>query len=129
MHLARTILALLITLSVAMLPVAGSAAFIARSGAAPDEIAAQSHPMSEMAEAMDCCPDQASLHDMQPCDQAKVKGHCDSMACCAAQSVSLANAIVFRLNLPTLLGSALPVPVDQVVSLHSGSPLFRPPRV
>jgi len=126
MRLVRMILALIIALSVAMLPVAGSAAPLPRTQATTDKVTVHSHSMSEMAEAMDCCADQATSPGVRPCDQAK--GHCDPLAFCAAQSVSLADAAIFRFDLPRFAGNALPVPGDQVVSLHAGNPPFRPPR-
>jgi hypothetical protein len=127
MRFVRTILALIIALSVAIVPVAGSAAPLPRTQATTDKITAHSHAMSEMAEAMDCCTDQATSPGVRPCDQAK--GHCDPMAFCAAQSVSLADPAIYRFGLPRLAGNALLVPADQVVSLHAGNPPFRPPRV
>lgn len=121
MRFARTITAFVIALSVAMLPVAGSASIVAK----PTEMAASVEKAAgaEMSAAMDdCCPDHAKACDQQG-DQ------CQSMAVCTLQLVSLANVAVSGLKYPALPEISLPILSDQVVPLHSGSPPFRPPRV
>ncbi len=123
MHFARTILALLIALSVAVLPVAGSGASVAGKPETARTMAMHSHS-SDMADPMDCCPSGARA--AQPCDHAN--GRCD-MAFCAAPSVTIANPAAFQVAAPIVLGSALPLPNDQIVSVLRGSPPFRPPRV
>jgi hypothetical protein len=126
MRLVRAILAVVIGLSVAMLPAAGFAAPVINSAAqGPSEAEpAKMTTSSEMPAAMhDCCPDKT---EGQPCDPSN--DHCP-MAFCAAQPVSIASAAVFQLDFPIPVANLLPIPVDQVVSLHSGSPPFRPPRV
>jgi hypothetical protein len=121
----RVIMALVIALSVALLPTAGSAVSIV--GSSQDAHRAVSKDMSmasDMSGAMDeCCPDQAKD---KPCDQSS--NHCP-MVCCAGQLLNLAVFDVFRFNSPTAAGNPLPIPVDQVVAVNSGSPPFRPPRV
>ena len=74
MRFARTIMAFVIALSVAMLPTAGSAIIAAKSTeqGAPVTMNAS----SDMSAAMDdCCPDHT-----KPCDQNN--DHCQSMASC-----------------------------------------------
>jgi predicted deacylase len=119
------IMALVIALSVALLPTAGSAASIV--GSSQDAYRAMAKDMtmaSDMSGAMDeCCPDQAKD---TPCD--RTSNHCP-MVCCAGQSLNFAVFDAFRFNSPTAAGNLLPIPADQVVDLHSGSPPFRPPRV
>jgi hypothetical protein len=131
MRLVRRILALVIVLSVAMLPVAGSAA-PAVSSAAQDPVgdpikaeAAKTMVMSsEISAAMhDCCPDEANG---RPCDHST--DQCP-MGFCAAPPVSIGSPPVFQFDCPVVSANLLSIPVDQVVSLHSGSPPFRPPRV
>jgi hypothetical protein len=127
MRFVRTILAMVIALSVAMLPAAGSAtSMISSTAQAASEVAPTKIAMpSEMSAAMDeCCPDQAKK--ALPCGQSS--DQCP-MAFCAAQPVSMASAAIFHFDFPILAGHPLPIPADQVVSLHSGSPPFRPPRV
>jgi hypothetical protein len=112
MRIARTILALLITLSVAVLPVAGSAG--------PSSKSADTIEMSAM-EDMDCCP-----HKANPCDR---MGGCTSMAACALHCFTFA---VNGAPLPFVgltLANNMPVLQDHNVPSQSGIPPFRPPRV
>ena len=126
MRFVRTIVALVIGLSVAMLPAAGSAMsavnFAPHTGS--DAIVKDMIMAPGMSGTMDeCCPDDAKA---KPCDRPSDQY---PMACCAAQSVSIAFVAVFRLDLPVVAGHLFPITVGQVVVLHSGSPPFRPPRV
>jgi hypothetical protein len=122
----RAILAMVIVLSVAVLPMAGFATSVIGS-AVQDPSEAESARMmmsSEMPAAMhDCCPDEANG---QPCDHSS--DQCP-MAFCSVLPVSIASPPAFQFDFPVLSANLLPIPVDQVVSLHSGSPPFRPPRV
>ena len=112
MRIARTILALLITLSVALLPAAGGAGLASKSAGTIE--------MSAM-EDMDCCP-----HKADPCD--RMDG-CASMAGCALHCFNFA---VGGAQLPIValtLADNTPVLQDDNVPSQSGSPPFRPPRV
>lgn len=122
----RTIMALVIAVSVAMLPIGRVAASImmpagqAVLGAVPEAMAAT----SQMPDAADgCCADQAKS---SPCDQPS--GHCPT-AFCTPSSGSIANAAAFRFDFPIAAAMLLPIPTDQTVSRRIGSPPFRPPRV
>jgi hypothetical protein len=140
MRLIRTIMAVTIALSVALLPTAGSAGFVMDSKA-PDaksesmtedmakddltqvDMAQEMAMASDSASAMDCCPDHA---------KSAPNGHSDHrcpMVCCTTSFVSIAASGALDFDLPILAGLALPIPMDQVASPHSGSPPFRPPRV
>ncbi len=126
MRLVRTMLALVIALSVAMLPTVGSATSIIKSAsqAAAEATARDMTTASDMSGAMDeCCPDHAKA---KPCEQPS--GQCPP-AFCATPAVNLAFAAAFRFDSPMVAGNPLPIPVDQVVALHDSSPPFRPPRV
>ena len=124
MRLVRQILALVIVLSVAILPVAVSAApAVSLAAQDPTEAAQPMMTSSEIPAMHDCCPDEA---DGQPCNH--FTDQCP-MAFCAAPPLSIAAPPVFQLDYPAVSANLLPIPVDQVVSLHSGSPPFRPPRV
>lgn len=121
MRFARMMIAFVIALSVATLPVAGSASVVVK----PAEMAPSAQMMAdaEMSAAMDdCCPDHA-----KPCDQSSDK--CQLMASCTIQSMNLAEVAVSSLRFPLVSGNPLPVLTDQAVPLHGGSPPFRPPRV
>lgn len=125
MRLLRTMMAVVIALSVAMLPAAGAAVSIVKSSpqAATEMMAEDMTMSSDMPSAMDCCPDSAKD---KRCDHPN--GQCP-MAFCAAQSINLALATAFRFDFPLVAGNPLPIPVDQVVTLRGSSPPFRPPRV
>jgi len=130
MRIVRAMMALLIALSVALLPTVGSAASMvhaAAQGTSEGTSMAMSADMampSDMSNAMDdCCPDNAKA---KPGDHTR---HQCPMACCVGPLTNLADAAAFRLNSPLAAGHRLPLPEDQVVSLRSGSPPFRPPRV
>jgi len=117
---------MVIVLSVAVLPAAGFATPVIGSAVQdPSEPEpAKMITSSETPAAMhDCCPDQANG---QPCDQSN--DQCP-MVFCAAAPMSIASPSVFQFDFPLLSANLLPIPEDQVVSLHSGSPPFRPPRV
>lgn len=121
MRVARMIMACLITLSVALLPTAGSTMIVAKS--AEHTVPAKMHMHSDMSTAMDdCCPDLAT-----PCDQNS--DHCQSMASCALQSVSMANVASVHIEYPAVAGNLLPTLMDNARPLRAGSPPFRPPRV
>jgi hypothetical protein len=123
MQLVRTMMALAIALSVAMLPAAGSAMFIATPQAAAEAMADDMAMVSDMSGAMECRPYHATP---KPCDHPS--GQCP-MAFCAAQPVNLAFAAAYGFDLPMVAGTPLPIPTDQVVALHGSSLPFRPPRV
>jgi hypothetical protein len=122
----RTIMALVIAVSVAMLPIGRVAASImmpagqAVLGEVPEAMAATSQ-MPDAAD--DCCADQTKS---SPCDQPS--GHCPT-AFCASSPGSIAYTAAFRFGFPIAAAMLLPIPMDQTVSRRSGSPPFRPPRV
>lgn len=121
MRLVRMILALVISLSLATLPARGSAMSVIESATQdPVEVASAKLAMpDEMSSVMEC-----SLDDTKArlCDQCP-------LAVCAAQFINIACFASFSFDFLVMAGSPLPIPVDQVVTLHSGSPPFRPPRV
>jgi hypothetical protein len=125
MRLSRTILALVTALSVAMLPMAG-AAISGSMAHGLAEVASQEMAIvtSDVQEALDdCCSDQTKAN---PCD--RPSDQCP-LAFCASQSGTIADITSFPFDFPIVAGNPLPIPVDQVVALHSGTPPFRPPRV
>ena len=113
MSFARTILALLIALSVAWLPTAGAAAFKFKS-----------HEMTEMSasEPMDdCCPSAAD-----PC---KGMPDCASMAACMVNCLSYAGGMSSPLVYPVTLAAPMPLFESGILHSRATSPPFRPPRV
>lgn len=116
MRLVRPIFALIIAVSVALLPTGGFAVPI-------NGLAGQQTMAGPSAGEDGCCQDDINV---KPCDQQKAQ--CP-MAFCAAQSVSIGFASPFWLSPPVASGDRLPTPLDQVASLHRGSPPFKPPRI
>jgi hypothetical protein len=115
MHLGRTILILLVALSVAMLPATGGAA-----------VSVKSADMSGMSSSMDdmdgCCP-----HKKLPAEKT-IGDCCSSMATCPMNCFGFAGTsslIVF----PLLLGSLPMFVASNPLRSQTGSPPFRPPRV
>jgi hypothetical protein len=112
MNLGRTILALLIALSVAMLPAVGAAGL----GVKPADMV----DMSAM-EDMDCCPP-----DANPC---KDMDKCASMAACALKCFSASQPSFSAIIFPSQLASLTPSLGTDPFHSRTSSPPFRPPRV
>jgi hypothetical protein len=112
MRLGRTIVALLVALSVALLPVAGGAAFAAKSA----DISA-SEP----------------LHDGcdrgVPDDASKAVNDCASMAACAAKCFNYAGTVLSDGTILAIGPTLHPVGDSGLVVSQIGNPPFRPPRV
>ena len=120
MYVARTIMGLVMALSLALLPATGSVSAGAKSSEAAATFEA---PVSaEMSAAMDdCCPDHT-----KSCDQGD---RCPSMASCAHQSFSISNVAVSQFVYPSVPSGQLFALVEPAIPVHTGSPPFRPPRV
>jgi hypothetical protein len=120
MSIGRTILALLIALSVAMLPAA--------AGARVSVTSADATEMSAMTDMLDCCP-----HIADTCDKAnacdKAMADCGSMATCALTCFSFAGTSFSTIVFPSI-AARMPAPIAaHPVSSQTSSPPFRPPRV
>lgn len=121
----RTMMALILSLTVAMLPVGG----VSKATAGPAGQVASGVMSKEMTMASglvggtDCCADQTKA---TPCDQSR--DQC-SIAFCAFSPAGAIHTAVLHVDSPISPGQLLPIPLDQVASWHSNSPPFRPPRV
>lgn len=113
MELGRILLAFLIALSVAMLPVAGGVGAVMKSN--------ETTEMAAM-EDMDCCP-----HKTNPCDKA-VDG-CSSMAVCALKCFSFSGTLSSPVVFPSHVAQLNPVFGTNPFNSQTESPPFRPPRV
>jgi hypothetical protein len=108
----RTILALLIALSVALLPTAGGAGVKSPAPAG----------MSVMEDMPDCCP-----HKANPCE--KAMDDCAAMATCALKCFSFAVTSSSIIVFPSTFASMMiPLAANPFAS-QTGSPPFRPPRI
>lgn len=122
MNIARTILAFVTALSLAVLPTAGPAPAAAKS-TEQAAVTAGSPASTEISEAMDdCCPDHA-----KPCDQGG--DQCRSMASCAHPSFGVSSVDFSPIVHLLLSGNRLFAVADPIVPSHAGYPPFRPPRV
>ena len=112
MALSRTILALLIAASVALLPAVGGAAF--------DSTTHDAAEMSATGPMHDCCPPAAN-----PCDM----GDCGSMAACALKCFSFVGGMSSPLDHLALLAGPMPLFGSGPFYARASIPPFRPPRI
>ncbi|MDE2376443.1 hypothetical protein [Bradyrhizobium sp.] len=141
MRFVRTILALAIAASLALLPVSAAATGLA-GAAGHGAMGVQADPSRDMAMdhatmmhhmAMDhMAMDQMAMDDC--CPGAKANPcHPDGGKCplgfCVAPFVAAGDISALAFDFPSLGRDTVPIPADQVVSLIGGSPPFRPPRV
>ena len=113
MVILRTIFALVIAVSVALLP--GAAAF----KPTPMPMTAMSD-MASAGAAEDCCPP-----DANPC---KGIGDCGAMAGCALKCFSFSPAFASVIAFPLAHSSIVPPRVSPALLARAASPPFRPPR-
>jgi len=122
MRFVRTILAFAIALSLAMLPVGVSAVGI---GTSSDAMQASMHVAGGADMSMnDCCPD-----DMNGTTSHTDGYKCGMGFCCAGATVALGDVRILAFEFFGKPAARIAIPADQVLSLHSGNPPFRPPRV
>ena len=114
MSIGRTILALVVALSVALLPAAAGAGVSAKPPESAD--------MSAMEDMHECCPPQAN-----PCD--KAMDDCGTMASCALKCFSFAATSSSIIVFPSISATMTASFVSHPFSSQMGSPPFRPPRV
>jgi hypothetical protein len=113
MGIGRTILAVLIALSVAILPAAGSAGMSAKSPEPAD--------MSMMEDMTDCCP-----HKANPCEKAM---DCGAMATCVLKCFSFVGTLSSTIVFPSACATMATFFANNSFSSQTSSPPFRPPRV
>jgi hypothetical protein len=113
MKAAKTILVLLIALSVALLPRVGGASFATK---------AADTTVEAVMEDMDCCPSKSN-----PCDNAM--DGCTSMATCALKCFSFTPGSLVSLRYPVGVAGDIPLPFESAFHSQTSSPPFRPPRV
>ncbi|BAM88930.1 conserved exported hypothetical protein [Bradyrhizobium oligotrophicum S58] len=122
MRLVRTIIAFAIALSLTMLPIGASAGGVVMSS---DDMQTSMHMGDGSDMSMDeCCPD-GMKGQTSPAHSTK----CGMGFCCAGGTVALGDVRVVTLAPIAMTATTVALPADQVVSLHSGSPPFRPPRI
>ena len=121
MRLVRTILALAVAISLAMLPLGASATV---GHAMPSNDMQNAMHMADHGDMAidDCCPDNmkgtASHKD----------GKCGMGFCCIGGTLALGDVRAGALALFAVAAGKIAIPDDQVLSYCGGSPPFRPPR-
>lgn len=113
MSIARTIVVLLIALSVAILPAAGSAGVSAKSLETAVTSATEDMP--------DCCPPKAN-----PCE--KATDVCAAMATCVLKCFSFFLGTSAVIVFPSAFAKMTASFAGNPFSSQAGSPPFRPPR-
>ena len=122
MRFVRTILALAIAISLAMLPVGVSAAGLAMS---PDDMQTTMHMSGDADMSMDdCCPD-----DMKGTGSHTDSYKCGMGFCCVGGTIALGDVRPIAFAFLTVAVSKVAIPADQVVTSRGASPPFRPPRI
>ncbi|MDH2345857.1 hypothetical protein QCM77_30055 [Bradyrhizobium sp. SSUT18] len=120
MQFVRTILAFAIAISLAMLPVAASAADLAMS---PDDMQTAMQMGGDANMSMDdCCP------DLKGTSSHTGTYKCGMGFCCVGGIIALGDVRPVAFGYFAVAASKLAIPADQVVSFRGGSPPFRPPR-
>jgi hypothetical protein len=114
MSIGRTILTLLIALSVAILPTAGAADVSVKSPEPAD--------MSMMEDMTDCCP-----HKTNPCE--KTMNDCAAMATCVLKCFSFTGTSSSNIVFPSAFAKMTASIAGNPFPSQAGSPPFRPPRV
>ena len=122
MRLVRTILAFAIAVSLAMLPLGASTAGQAMSSD-DMKVGVQMADHTDMS-MDDCCPD-----DMKGPGSPSHNYKCGMGFCCAGGTVALGDVRPVTFSPLAVTSTTIAIPADQVASLHSGSPPFRPPRI
>lgn len=120
MSIGRTILALLVSLSVAMLPAAAGAGASSKSPDRADMSMTEDVSMSE--DMHDCCPPEAN-----PCGPAM--DHCGTMATCALKCFSFAGTSSSFITFPASFAKMIAPLEHNPFASQTGAPPFRPPRV
>ncbi len=120
MSIGRTILALLVSLSVAMLPAAAGAGVSSKSPHQADMSMTEDMSMPE--DMHDCCPPKAN-----PCDHAM--DDCGSMATCVLKCFSFAGTSSSFITFPASFAKMIAPLEHNPFSSQTGAPPFRPPRV
>lgn len=121
MQLVRTILAFAIAASLALLPLGASAAAF---GVAGGDAHQQMQRSATSDASMDCCPD-----DMKGGPFHTNGYKCSSGFCCASGLVALGDVRSVGFRFVPAAETRIAISADQVITVSSGTPPFRPPRV
>lgn len=121
MRFVRTILALAIAVSLAMLPL-GASASVGRAMPSDDMQAMMRMAGHADMSMDDCCPDDMKGTTSQHDDK------CGMGFCCIGGALALDDVRPVAPAIFAMVASKIAIPPDQVLSYRGGSPPFRPPR-
>lgn len=121
MRIFRTILALAIAASLALLPM-GAPAFAGPVSSGDAHSGMEMGASADMS--MDCCPD----------DMKGMPGHsggdkCGMGVCCVGGTVAIGDIGTVGFRFIRTAATQVAIPADQIVPVRAGSPPHRPPRV
>jgi hypothetical protein len=131
MRIGRTILALLVALSLTMLPLAGAFAVPSDQPMVSDVVVASADDCCDhesmssevvVASSHDCCD-----HESMPADH--VMKDCHASAGCAAKCFSVVALLFSGVTIPSPIGGTESHFVSNPIHSQMGSPPYRPPRV
>ncbi|MGC2087337.1 MAG: hypothetical protein WA702_28685 [Bradyrhizobium sp.] len=128
MRFVRAMLAFVIAISLAMLPVGASAGHAMASDhmqASMHMAQASTHMAADADMSMDdCCPD-----DMKGSAPHKDGYKCGMGFCCLGGVLALSDVRILGVAFLAATARKLAIPADQVASYRGSSPPFRPPRI
>ncbi len=126
MRFVRTILALAIAVSLAVLPIGASAAgLVMASGDAHSSM----HMSMQMGASSDMSMDDCCPNDVNGAPSHTDGDKCGMGLCCVGGSIALGDIRAVDFTFLPAAGRKLAIPADRTVSVRSGSPPYRPPRV
>ena len=123
MRLFRTILALAIVASLALLPMGAPA--VAGTPMSSGDV----HFSMEMAASTDMSMDDCCLDDMKGMLGHSGGNKCGMGICCVGGTVALGEVEAVAFRFLRTAATELAIPADQIIPLPDGSPPYRPPRV
>lgn len=126
MRLFRNLLALLIAVSLAALPIGATAATLPSVQPAA---AAETHAHAAMDHATQMA---AGEPCHQQADNSQLPAHgykCPLGFCCVGATCAFSPVAAVPVEFPSIMKALLALPTDHFVPDHAGSPPFRPPRV
>jgi len=126
MRIAKIILALLVSFSVAMVPAVGGAAMQTADAAASQSMAVDASGMASDPMAMDQPMDECCPHGKIPCDQGK---NCASAFICAIHCFNFTAVEGSEIVFPLTVAAKILPPTERAVPSAIGAPPFRPPRI
>ena len=122
MRIFRTILALAIAASLALLPMGAPAVAGIPMSSGDVQISMEMGASTDMS--MECCPD-----DMKGMPVHPGGNKCGMGICCVGGTVALGDIGVVGFRFLRAAATEVAIPTDQIIPVRDSSPPYRPPRV